>query len=140
MPAPTPTYAEVTDYKDWDPTFVVVNVIDLEAILVQAERDIDMIFVEYPMQSNGLKFGDPHGANETGLSSDDIQRLTRATCAQAAYRMEMGPEFFVLPQYESVQGPDFSTKGFAPYIAPAVARELSGSTVLSNLSMTSIHI
>ncbi len=44
--------------------------------------------------------------------------LTRATCAQAEYRVAMGPEFFIEDQYGFVAGPDFSRRGELAYIGP----------------------
>lgn len=55
--------------------------------------------------------------------------LMKATCAQAEYRNEMGPKFFRRPQYASVGGPDFTTKGKLPYYAPMVKRELAKTSL-----------
>jgi hypothetical protein len=51
--------------------------------------------------------------------------LSRATCAQIEYRNAMGERFFIRPQYDTVRGPDFTTVGRLPMIAPKARRELS---------------
>lgn len=121
-----PVYADAADFEAYVPGWTTNVQVDLEAILEQAERDIDSIIPGYIPQANGLKFGDPHGANELALRSYQVDALTRAVCAQAEYRIAMGPDFFVMPQYDSVTGPDFATVGRAPMIAPKVWRELRG--------------
>ena len=62
-----------------------------------------------------------------GLDETQVLALANATCAQVEYRNAMGENFFNRPQYDSVRGPDFTTTGRLPMIAPKVKRELSES-------------
>jgi hypothetical protein len=66
----------------------------------------------------------------TWLLPYQIRALVRATCAQAEYRNQMGTNFFVREQFDSVSGPVFNTKGKLPIIGPKVRRELSQSGLL----------
>lgn len=117
------TQAELEAYAD-----IVFDVpADAEAVLERAERDVDAIVGPWLVESNGLKFGAPAAANEKGLEAWQVAALSRATCAQAQYRLAKGEPFFVEGQYESVRGPDFSVTGKLPYIGPKVWRELAGS-------------
>lgn len=120
------TYATVGDYEAYDPAWVTTNPDDLDAIIAQAERDIDSLFGGWTVESNGLKFGDPSGANPKNLTAGQRVALANAVCAQTQYRILMGPEFFVTPEYESVSGPHFSVTGSRPKIGPQVWRELRG--------------
>jgi hypothetical protein len=65
------------------------------------------------------------------LEYNQLESLKSAVCAQAEYMFNMGPKFFVEEQYSNVSGPDFSTKGKLPKIAPKARREmaLAGLTV-----------
>ena len=128
MPADTAyiTQAEFEAYADWD----TGTEADLLKVLQRAERDIDSMVGAWPVQDNGLKFGSPRTLNEADLSTAQKQALMRATAAQAEYRLKMGEEFFVMAQREEVRGPDFTTKGRLPYIAPKVTRELVPSGLL----------
>jgi hypothetical protein len=76
------------------------------------------------MVGGGLKV-DPHQ-----LSFSDSQALTRAVCAQAEYRDQMGPEFFAIPQFKVVSGPEFNTQGRRPRIGPRVLDELAGTDLV----------
>src|SRR6476661_3140803 len=64
------------------------------------------------------------------LEDDDREALKRATCAQAEYRVEMGPAFFRRPRFDKTSGPDFETEGQAPIVGPAAMRELTYSRLL----------
>lgn len=61
----------------------------------------------------------------TDTDRNQTLALSRATCAQVEYRNQQGEAFFVRSQYESVRGPDFTTQGKLPYIAPKAFRELA---------------
>lgn len=63
----------------------------------------------------------------TLLAPRQITALNRATCAQAEYRYDMGPQFFRRSQFSSVSGPVFNTQGKLPLIGPKVRRELTQS-------------
>lgn len=70
------------------------------------------------------------------LEFNQLQALKNAVCAQAEYMFDMGPRFFVEEQYKEVRGPDFSTKGKQPKVAPKARREmaLAGLTVTMSRS------
>lgn len=59
------------------------------------------------------------------LRFNQLQGLKNAVCAQANYMFDMGSRFFVEAQYSSVAGPDFTTKGVLPKIAPQARREMA---------------
>lgn len=59
-----------------------------------------------------------------------VDALKRATCAQAEYRDQMGEDFYIRAQYQSVSGPEFQTTGALPLISPKARRELSGSGLI----------
>jgi hypothetical protein len=61
------------------------------------------------------------------LQPSQRYQLTRATCAQAEYRDQMGEDFFIKAQYTQVTGPEFTTQGQLPILGPKVMRELNGS-------------
>lgn len=76
------------------------------------------------MVGGGLKV-DPYQ-----LSMSDMMALRRATCAQAEYRDQMGPAFFVMPQFKVVSGPEFNTQGRRPRIGPRVMDELASTDLI----------
>lgn len=95
---------------------------DAERILGFAERDVDrLIRLRGRRTAAGLKI------NPAALTSHQAGALSRATCAQAEYRIAKGPEFFIHAQHSRVSGPDFTTEGRLPYIGPKVYQELSGT-------------
>jgi hypothetical protein len=59
-----------------------------------------------------------------------VDALKRATCAQAEYRDQMGEDFYIRAQYQSVSGPEFHTTGALPLIGPKARRELNGSGLI----------
>lgn len=103
---------------------------DGEALLVAAERDVDLHVGAYSKEDNGLKFGRPNGVNEKGLMLAQRIALRRATCAQAEYRYLKGPEWFAEDQYASVSGPDFSTRGIKRRFGPKAREELAESGLM----------
>jgi hypothetical protein len=122
---PDLTYASVQDFKDF-----VLDRLDLDDTtitnrLLEAERDLDLVVGPIPVDmTTGLKF------IPDDLEDDDAAALVRATCAQAEYRVEMGPSFFRRPQFNKTKGPDYETEGQAPIVGPAAMRELTYSRLL----------
>lgn len=102
----------------------------LDRLLRRASEDIDEYLGDYVLEEEGDYAGlklDP-----TELTYAEARALERATCAQAEYRFEMGEEFFVRPQFRSTSGPEFSTDGKPPIVAPKARRELAGSGLVRN--------
>lgn len=124
------TYATVSDFEDYVPDWITDDADALDDVLVQAEHDIDAAVGDYSLEANGLKLGTPGGANEKQLTPGQIIGLTRATCAQAEYRIAMGAEFFVKDQHQSVGGPDFNYSGELDYIGPKARQELDNAGLL----------
>lgn len=101
---------------------------DAERLIEQAERDVDYACGGFFNPDTGLMFDLVAVApSTTALTVGQKRALSRATCAQVEYRLAMGEEFFVRPQYELVSGPDFEHRGQLDYIGPKVYRELAGS-------------
>ena len=97
--------------------------------LEQAERDIDTVLGSRGARDaeTGLKV-DPAAELAAGtLAQWQVDALNRATCAQAEYRLVMGPDFFIRAQHNRVRGPDFTTEGQLPYIGPKAMLELDGA-------------
>lgn len=116
------TYATVADLRGYVGSDITLssNDADLETVLQRAERDIDSL----PLPTIGD--GTTSGLRYDPLDLSVLYRgtLTRATCAQAEYRIRMGPKFFATDQYEEVSGPDYTIKGKLSRIAPQVRVEL----------------
>lgn len=103
----------------------------LDRLLERASRDVDSVLGDYEIYTEGDWLGfkiDP----EADLDAAQQQALSRATCAQAWYRFEMGEQHFVRPVLDSISGPEFQTTGMSPLIAPLAMRELAGHELLRN--------
>jgi hypothetical protein len=61
------------------------------------------------------------------LELEERTALSQATCAQAIYRLEMGPEHFVRAQRERVTGRAFSAEGKLPILGPQASRLLASA-------------
>jgi hypothetical protein len=119
-----PTYATASELR----SYIGVDSTALpdataNSLIEKAEKDIDSIaVVDRPIDdATGLRFA------PASLSVKEARILRRATCAQAEFRREMGSDFFVKGQYESVTGPDYSTRGRLGTTGPQVWKELAGS-------------
>lgn len=116
--------AELADYiEGWTPS--ADPAVD-ERLLQRAQRDVDSACGLWQREDNGLKFGSPKTTNEKGLSAAQVTALSRATCAQAKYRLHMGEEFFIEAQVP-VQGPDYASTRAIPQIGPETHAELEGT-------------
>src|SRR5947209_3258876 len=107
-------YATVADAQAYIEGYVPDDPNQAERDLERAERDIDNLFFRPNTLVNGRRL-DP-----TLLTVDELAALKNAVCAQFEYRLEMGRKFFVRAQWNSVNGPDFTTTGKLPYIGPKV--------------------
>jgi len=134
-----PTYATATDLR----TYTGLSSTDLpdneaNVLLVKAERDLDGLVVvntvertsENTFATTGRKF-DP-----TTLADWQQVVLRDATCAQAEYRREMGDAFFIRGQHHEVTGPDYTTKGRLPRIAPGVWVAVGGTGLIKRTTTT----
>lgn len=101
-----------------DDPAAVTRLIDL------AERDIDAIaFVTLPRRAGA------HKIDPAALDAGQAEALASAIAAQVAYRLEMGPEFFVRAQRERVQTRNVSHVGRLPTLGPQTSRELTGGAL-----------
>lgn len=64
------------------------------------------------------------------IGPSQVAQLLNATCAQAEYRDQMGEDFYIKAQWDSVSGPEFRTTGRLPLIGPKAMRELQGSGLI----------
>lgn len=113
------TYATVAELAEYIGRAAPANA---ERILGFAERDIDrLIRLRGQRTVAGLK------VNPVDLTGYQAAALSRATCAQAEYRIAKGEDFFIHAQHSRVSGPDFTTEGRLPYIGPKVYQELAGT-------------
>jgi hypothetical protein len=104
---------------------------EAERELILAERDIDNAAGPRNRSPvNNLKFGAPAGTNEFGLSLEQRDRLSRATCAQAEFRLQMGRAFFIEDQRQTTTTPDGVEQGKVPRLGPLARRELIGSDLI----------
>lgn len=132
-----PTYAtasQLRSYTGLDST--ALPDATANALLEKAEGDIDSFAViDRPYdETTGRRFV------PANLSSTEALILRRATCAQAEYRRAMGSEFFVVGQYASVTGPDYSTTGQLGYIGPGTWRELAASGFIKLSTTTASRV
>lgn len=118
-------YAAVGDFKTYVSDRLSLDDETIRNRLREAQRDIDLAVGPIPVDmETGLKFIPDE------LEADDRAALVRATCAQAEYRVEMGPAFFRRPQFNKTKGPDYETEGQAPIVGPAALRELTYSRLM----------
>lgn len=96
-----------------------------ERLLELAERDLDTAaFVVVPLNPDpALPKVDPAG----DLDAEERPALSRACCAQAVYRVEMGDEHFVRAQRVRTTRLPLILEGKLPIVGPEAARELSAA-------------
>lgn len=125
-----PTYTDADACSAYIEGLTIDDPDGFDRLIAKAERDVDRALGLYfhRDETTGLKI-DP-----TTLIQADQDVLSRATCAQVEYRIEMGDAFFTRAQFQQAQGPDYATTGTLPYIGPAVVRELEQSPTLLRLS------
>lgn len=115
-------YASVSDLRNYAPEFASRSDEDLGRALDAATKDVDDYAGFVPLLDTGRKF-DP-AADTTGA-------IMRATCAQAKYRLYMGPVFFTEQlQYRSVSG-DIGTESPKRFGPEMVAELPTGFRVLT---------
>lgn len=102
----------------------------LGKMLEQASADLDQILGDYDLNEDGDFAGLKLDREELDYTED--RAISRACCAQTEYRFHMGEEFFIRPQFSSTTGPEFSTSGRPPTVAPKAMRELAGTGLLRN--------
>ena len=118
-------YATVAQFKAYSTLYKDLQDAEITALLVGATRDIDAT-----VGATNERLDDGRRFDPSTLTTADAGVLSRATCAQAEYRKEMGERFFIRPQHAEVSGPDYGTKGKLQRIGPRVWDELAGSGVL----------
>lgn len=123
-------YADQTDFEAYVEGWVTEDSDALDRLLERASDDIDAILGDYDVEDSGDWAG--RKLDMTTLDYEEDRALTRATCAQAEYRYQYGEEFMARSQYDSVGGPEFSTSGKLPKIAPKAMQELAGKGLLRN--------
>jgi hypothetical protein len=112
-------YAAAVGYADRLPPDA-----DLDQLIEQAEGDVDRIaFAALPLNAT---LGLPK-MPAADLYAEEQAALGQATCAQAVYRLEMGPEHFVRAQREKVTGRAFSAEGKLPILGPEASRLLAAA-------------
>ena len=100
---------------------------DRTRLLELAEQDLDQeaFPVEEIDSTTGRKVVVADLDDET-----EVPALSRAVCAQALYRIEMGDEHFVRAQRQRVAGRGFSREGKLPIVGPQAFRELQAADLL----------
>jgi hypothetical protein len=83
----------------------------LEALLTQAEDQIDEWLGGWPLQTTGPSAG--RKIAQTGVQAWQWAKLKRATLRLAA-RLYATPDILAGAQWQSISGPDFSKSGPAP--------------------------
>ena len=131
----TPTYATAEQLRDFTgQTEEQLSDEAALAVLRKAEGDLDSLAViGRPVLESGHRF-DPDS-----LSDTESAALTAACCAQAEYRLEMGPSFFIRGQHSEVSGPEFSTKGTLGRIGLQTMKELRAAPGLIQLTTTTTN-
>jgi hypothetical protein len=119
-----PLYATIEDCLSYTDGLMVSDEEAMDRIIERAEQDIDTIVGDWPYLPSGRKF-DPELLGEA-----ERDRLKRATCAQAEYRVRMGEAHFATADRAKVVGPDFRVEGELPRLGPQVMRELAGSGLI----------
>lgn len=122
-----PTYADADACLAYTEGLTIADPDAFDRLIERAESDVDRCL--------GLIARDEDSATARKLNPDDLTatqvlQLSRATCAQVEYRLTMGEDYFIRPQYESVAGPDYTVTGKLPMIGPKVWAELEGSDLL----------
>jgi hypothetical protein len=77
---------------------------------------------------------DGHKFNPMRLTTGQAVALSKATCAQVEYRLQVGESFMVEDQYETRGGRNYSSVGKLRKIAPAAMSHLHAGNLL-NLSI-----
>lgn len=124
------TYASPEELVAYLPSGTVLDDDEANKLLAEASRDIDSAVGGWEWGDDGSKFGAINTTNPTGLSNREIINLNRATLHQARYRLQMGEDFFIEDQRESVSGPDGSETGKLKKIGPMARRELQQSGLM----------
>jgi hypothetical protein len=93
-------------------------------LIERAELDLDAeAFVLLPRRPGDRK------VDVLTLDPEELEGLAAATCAQVVYRLEMGDEFFVRAQRQSVSTRAVSHVGKLPTIGPQTERELAAASL-----------
>lgn len=125
-----PGYASTLDLREYAPELATRSEDELNAALLKAERDIDEYAGFVVVLDSGRKFDlDP---DTGGLDISQAAAITRATCAQARFRIYMGPAYFVKEVGYGEVGGDIPVKKpprYGPEMRmefPAALRKLTG--------------
>lgn len=127
-------YAQESDLIDYAPE-ITAQSNTMNALIRDAEWDIDSIFAGRPIITGPVgspAIGYRFDLSATSpLSATKKLGLLRATCAQAQFRNRMGPDFFVVPPFTKVKGPDFTTESAPPRVGAKTRRELLRGGLIS---------
>lgn len=124
-------YATPADVRNMYPELKNRSDAELQDALDKAERDIDDYAGFVPVLDNGRKFDlDPVTG---GLAQSDVNAIIRATCAQARFRLYMGPAYFIEEVGYAEVGGDVPVKKpprYGPEMRmefPSTLRKLTGA-------------
>lgn len=118
------TYATIEDFKAFTEMDPLPSDQLIQRALDRAEFDVDA-YLPGPPLDTGLR------VVPTDLLDWQADRLNKAVCAQAEYRLEMGDEFFQhAVNDEVIQGPDFTISGRRSRFSPVAAQWLRGASLL----------
>lgn len=121
------TYALIEDFRDYSSEYADRPDAEIEQALLEAELDVDSYAGFYALGDNGLAF------IPVDLGTLAQGALARATCAQAEYRLYMGPVFFIeQQQYKEVSG-DVTTTSASRY-GPKMKQEFQASGIPRRLT------
>jgi hypothetical protein len=129
------TRAYFTDTSVYSSPFTVTDAAELDRVLERSERDVDSYLGPWPTDTaSNRKLGNLT-SNLRSLTSAQLENVREAVCCQALYRIEFGEEKFVHGQYESVNGPDFTTQGKLPRLSPQAQQLLQDAGLVIRTSV-----
>lgn len=124
MPPAIDQYAAADNLRAYISQTLSEQNTELEAILRRAEREIDLYLPDPGSDATRLKIV------LSELSVYTAGCLTRATCAQAEYRLHMGEPFFIQKDVP-VSGPGIDSDRAQPRLSPKAVEELVDGGFLS---------
>lgn len=115
QPVPTPpvgpSYATVTDLRNYSPLVANFTDDELAGIIRKAERNVDSKLTGTVEADTGRK------VNLSEHTTVERVALRDATCEQALYRLHWGEEFFLMPN-QPISGGNATTERRVPKFSP----------------------